>query len=213
MVVFPENFYTIGKEITISQIEKTILEIVGDINCNCLSLSGGLDSSLMLWFMLQVHKKVNTFTIGYPSSHPDIEHSILVASSFGNRVNHNTYVPNLKDIGNRTGNEAVKLFYKFVGNHTNKIIACDGIDEYACGYYSHQENPSDETYYKHIQELCEKHLIPLHCNSGNVKVFLPYLDSRLIFLLSQIPINKKVTAKQRKILMMKMSIFLFTLIR
>ena len=45
----------------------------------------------------------------------------------------------------------------------------------------------------------------MHENSGNVKVFLPYLDSRLISLLSQIPVSEKVDRNQRKKLMVKMA--------
>ena len=74
----------------------------------------------------------------------------------------------------------------------------DGIDEFMCGYYDHQKYPTEETYYKHIRELVALHLVPLDRNSGNVFVYEPYLDERLLSVLSMIPISDKVDSMTRK---------------
>ncbi len=203
MVVCLDNFDTIGKPVSIVELEKTILQIVSEIDCNCLALSGGLDSSLLLWFMLQVHDTVNTFTIGSKDNHPDVKHSKIAAKFFGSRVSHRVHV--LDNALSREGPDAVRTFYKFVSDYTDKIISGDGIDEYTCGYYDHQKSPNEETYYKHLRVLAENHLIPLDKNSGNVDVFLPYLDPRLLLLLTQIPLREKVTEQQRKIVMVKLA--------
>ena len=211
MIVYPINWMEVGRSITIKDIEFSIEEILSQLSCNCLALSGGLDSSLMLYFMLQRFKKVEAFTIGVSEYHPDVKYSTLVVSDLG-RTKHRIYIPTQKEIDEEEnqskdlkGDKATRLFYKFVSKYTDEIISCDGIDEYMAGYYDHQENPNEETYYKYIRQLREKHLEPLNRNSDQVKIYLPYLDSKLLCLLSQIPIAKKVTFEQRKTLIIAMA--------
>jgi len=211
MIVYPEYWRDIGRPIEIKEIEDKILSIVYEIDCDCLALSGGLDSSLMLYFMLKKHQQVRAFTIGISEKHPDVKYSKLVVDNLG-RTKHRIYIPTLREIGGEKeqegdfrGDKAIRLFYKFVSKYTDEIISCDGIDEYMAGYYDHQENPGEKTYYKYIRQLREKHLEPLNRNSGRVKVYLPYLDSKLLFLLSQIPIAEKVTFEQRKTLVVAMA--------
>jgi asparagine synthetase B (glutamine-hydrolysing) len=56
-----------------------------------------------------------------------------------------------------------------------------------------------------MKRLQEEQLIPLNKNSGQVKVYLPYLDNRLVLLFSQIPISEKVDSKHRKKIMIQMA--------
>jgi len=206
MIVHPGCWRNIGKSIESREIENAILSIVYKIDCDCLALSGGLDSSLMLYFMLKKHQQVRAFTIGISEEHPDVKYSKLVVDNLG-RTKHRIYIPTREEINGEKnqskdirGDKATRLFYKFVSKYTDEIISCEGIDEYMAGYYDHQENPDEETYYKHIRQLREKHLEPLNRNSGQVKIYLPYLDSKLLCFLSQIPIAEKVTSEQRKTL-------------
>ncbi len=83
MIHSPNGWEEIGRPIELKEIEDKILEVVSRTCCNCLALSGGLDSSLMLYFMLQIYGKVRAFTIGYPEDHPDIKYSVLVAEELG----------------------------------------------------------------------------------------------------------------------------------
>lgn len=207
MIVSPDNWMNIGRPIKIKDIEDSILRILSEIDCNCLSLSGGLDSSLILFFMLKIHTQVRTFTIGYSESHPDIKYSRMIVSNFKN-IEHKIYIPTAEEkefMGKSDSmeDETVKLFYRYIKLHTKKIIACDGIDEFMCGYYKHQENPDEKTYYNYIRQLKSSQLIPLDQNSGDIEVYLPYLDDRLISLLSQIPINQKVDNNNRKKIMVE----------
>lgn len=213
MIIYPKDWARIGQPIELKEIEDTILQILSEINCPYLSFSGGLDSSLMLYFMLKSYRQVETFTIGISELHPDIKYSKLIVnklSTFGD-IKHKIYIPNQEEIEiekqstDFEGDEAVRLFYKFVGKYTNEIISCDGIDEYMCGYYDHQKNPTEETYYNYIRRLQKEQLIPLDKNSGKVKVYLPYLDNRLYLLLSQIPISEKVDSGYRKKIMVQMA--------
>ena len=210
MIVYPKNWDEIGQPIQIKKIEKTILETIEAIGCNCLAFSGGLDSSLLLYFMYQVFSDVKTFTIGLSNSHPDVKYSIKVASQFTN-VSHNVYIPTLKQRSEAkhkndfAGDNAVRLFYKFVGTFTEEIISGDGIDEFMCGYYKHQESPSEEVYFDYMRRLQKEQLAPLNKNSGKIKVHLPYLDSKLILLLSQIPLTDKADINCRKKIMIQLA--------
>lgn len=211
MIVHPENWKEIGQPIYCRKIENTLVEILSDINCNSLAFSGGLDSSIMLYTMLQIHDKVHAFTIGYPANHPDIEHAKLIVSKLDGNISHHIFTPTIDEIvksrhvKDYQGDNAVRLLYKYISDYTNSVIACDGIDEFTGGYYAHQSNPSEETYYGFLKKLRDEQLIPLDKNSGYLKVYLPYLDSRLILLLAQIPLEEKVDFNQRKKIMVSLA--------
>ncbi len=211
MIVSPLEWNEIGQPVRVRDIEIAISKVLSEISCDCLAFSGGLDSSLMLYFMLQRHKRVRTFTIGFPEDHPDLLHAQIVADSLGNVVLDNYYVPTREEIeaekqpGDFEGDAAVRLFYRFVAGETPEIIACDGIDEYMAGYYMHQDCITEGTYYGIIRDLRRNHLLPLNANSGKVDVYLPYLDSRLISLYSQIPLSEKIDEETRKKFMVSMA--------
>jgi len=210
MIVYPENWQNIGKPIKIENIEKTILTILNDINCNSIALSGGIDSSLIIYYLNKIHKNINAFTIGLSKNHPDIQYSKLAVNNI-QKIKHYIYIPTKKEIINEQqkndyeGDVAVRLFYKYVKKYTDRIIACDGIDEFMCGYYGHQKNPNEKTYYKYIRKLQVEQLKPLNKNSFNVKVYLPYLNQKLLTLLYQIPIYDKVDINERKKIMVKIA--------
>lgn len=210
MIIHPKNWSTVGQPIQINDIEEEILQTLVDINCSRLSFSGGLDSSLMLSYMVHVFDKVIAYTIGFPENHPDIEYSRLVAKEF-RKVEHVVYVPTAdevaKELSSKSGPDVgVRLFYKFLAKQRiSSIVACDGIDEFMCGYYDHQQHPDEETYYKYIRHLQDEQLKPLDKNSGRIKVYLPYLDERVVYLLSQIPLSDKVDKENRKKIMVNLA--------
>lgn len=206
MIVHPKPWAEIGQPIQIEEIGEMISQILTEISCPCLSLSGGLDSSLILYYMAGIFHKVCAFTIGYPLTHPDITYSTMAVNQFGN-IEHIIYTPTPEEIGTNTDESIpVKLFYKFLAKEKIKrIIACDGIDEFMAGYYDHQRQPDENTYYKFIRRLSNEHLKPLNDNSGDIKVYLPYLDTRLLSLLSQIPLSDKVDIHHRKKIMVKLA--------
>ncbi|HUU39572.1 MAG TPA: asparagine synthase-related protein [Desulfatiglandales bacterium] len=203
MIVYPEKWNCIGKKITIRETEKALLGVLSRIPSNNLAFSGGLDSSLLLHCLSMIHNKVRAFTIGLSENHPDVLFSKLLIKNYQN-IEHIIYIPTRMEINKEKkdikfeGDDAVKLFYKFVSRYTNNIIAGDGLDEFMCGYYIHQSNPNEQTYYKYISKLQKEQLRPLNKKSGKVKVYLPYLDEKLIYLYSQIPISDKVDKNGRK---------------
>lgn len=212
MIIYPKNWDKIGQPVEIRDLEIAIIRTLREIPCESLALSGGLDSSLLLYFMLKVHKQVNAFTIGGSEKHRDIKYATLVAEELG-RTKHLYYIPTQREIdeegdqdGDLMGDKAVRLFYRFVGKHTRGIVSGDGIDEFMCGYYDHQSYPTEPAYFRLIRRLRQEHLEPLDRNSMGVKVYLPYLDAGFLYLLGQIPTYEKVTERERKILMIKMAV-------
>jgi len=209
MIIYPENWEKIGQPIQIKDIEKVILQTLSRIGCPFLSFSGGLDSSLMLYFMAKIFPKVFCLTIGFPENHPDVEYSRLVVKEFKN-VKHVIYIPTQKEIAKEGRNPRqdlpVKLFYEFLTRKKMpEIIACDGIDEFLCGYYDHQHHPNEKTYYNFLRRLSKEHLKPLNKNSGDIDVYLPFLSKELLYLLAQIPVSEKVDRHNRKKIMVKMA--------
>jgi len=210
MIAYPCDWKKVGQKIQLKEIEKIIIKILEDTRCNSLAFSGGIDSSLLLYFMSKIYNEVRVFTIGINDNHPDIIYAKNMAKMFDN-VKHYVYIPTEKDINlavrenDFKGDNAVRLLYEYAYRYTDRIIAGDGIDEFVCGYYDHQKNPTEDIYFKYMYKLQEEQLIPLNINSGKIKVYLPYIDNRLIFLLSQIPLKDKIDLNCRKKIMVNLA--------
>jgi len=209
MIVYPINWNRNYEELSIPEksIEVDIIKIVNiihdilkDIKIFDLAYSGGIDSTLMLLFLSEFGRNINTYTISIRETHPDIKFA-RIGSSFFNS-NHKEFIvqETTKEIDKFKGDNAVRQFFENVQKYTNSIICCDGIDEFMCGYYDHISMPQ-ERYQYYLSRLLPEHLIPLNANSGKVKVYLPYLDDRLVNILRNIIINKKVENDIRKKIM------------
>ena len=215
MIVFPKNWNAVGRHIGIKEIDTRLNAVIWGIDCNALSFSGGLDSSLLLYHMCMVRLPIardffpvpiSVFTAARSKTHPDIIFAKMVVKYFKKKyshiqfTHHIMYVPKEQDNG-------IELFYKFIAKYTNEIIAGDGVDEFMCGYYDHQFTGScrELTYHERIRELQKNHLIPLHEASGKVRVYLPYINESLITLYSQIPLSGKVDKNARKKVMVALA--------
>lgn len=200
MIIYPDNWDEIGQLIDIAKIEQTIIQILSEIDCNCLSLSGGVDSSLTLYYMTKIWgSNIEAYTTAIDEKHPDYIFSKMIARYFD--IKWQPFFPKKLQTkkGDYPGDEIVRAFYNYLNEKgVKEIITCDGIDEYMGGYYAHMENPSEDIYYHFLRKLKDEQLSPLNKNSGKVKIYLPYLDSRLILLLSQIPLKEKFDKTSRK---------------
>jgi hypothetical protein len=187
-------------DIDVSLIINELMNILKRMDVRCLSFSGGLDSTIMLCVMKMVFDNVNTYTISSREDHPDIQFARIGSECY--KTNHHEFIvePTKKDTDQFTGDNAVRQFFENVGNYTNEIICCDGIDEFMCGYYDHL-NGSFNTYEHYLSRLTPDHLIPLNVNSGKVKVFLPYLSNSLISIYRMIPLRAKISGDERKFVM------------
>lgn len=203
MIVHPSNWQKLGREITIEDIDGAMRRVISEIDCLNLSFSGGVDSSLLLYYLLEVKGKANTFTIANDIEHPDIEYSRKAISFFEHKykiqIPHHTMVrPNI------SGDALVFSYYRALSNLIPSIITGDCIDELACGYYNHQDL-KEETYQDYLQSLQDNHLIPLNENSGKVQVYLPFADDRIANLFYRIPLYRKVNETSRKKIIMELA--------
>lgn len=205
MLKFPANWKKIGQPIDYKQIQSTLIDVLQCIGCRNLSLSGGLDSTYMLYCMVEAFDtNINTYTVVGGKNHPDYIYSKMAVEYFG--VHWNPIVLTLDGRLDPGGNNVIRYFYTYLKSYgVENILACDGIDEFMCGYYAHQKDLTEETYFKILNELVMKHLIPLDQNSGDINVHLPYLDEKLITLYMQIPFCEKVNIKARKCIMKKLA--------
>jgi len=164
MIVFPMNWDLVGRHIGIKEIDSVLNGIIWGISCNALSFSGGLDSSLLLYHMYMVRlptakdfspAPIRLFTAARSKIHPDIKAAKMVVKYFRKKYLHIDlkhyifYVPDGQDNG-------IELFYKYIAQYTDEIIAGDGVDEFMCGYYDHQSNHiilgKERIYYYHIRQ-------------------------------------------------------------
>jgi len=198
MIIFPSNWRQLGKEVFINDIDNAMRQIMSEIKCTNLSFSGGGDSSLLLYYLLEVKGNANAYTCVNDANHPDIEYSRKALDYFEQiykiKIPHHTMIrPNV------SGDELVKSYYGALSCLLTDIIAGDCIDELACGYYGHQDL-QEETYQDYLQKVQSNHLEPLNENSGNVRVYLPFADDRVASLFHRIPVYKKVSKVERKII-------------
>lgn len=201
MIKYPQNWCGIGHEIDPSDIADALMRCIGKLGVRNLSLSGGIDSTLLLYFMKKVlGNPIHCYTISFNEYHLDYTYAKMATEFFS--VEHHPYF--LRKV--LEPDDIVKAFYEHLAAIEIKdIIAGDGIDEFACGYYSHLEDKSEQNYISWIRRMQAEQLIPLHQNSGDVNVYLPYLSSEVVKLLSLVPLYEKIDAVQRKMLVYYMA--------
>ena len=208
MIVYPKdwkkNYEDLNQPNITLEIINVLQKVLKEINVPYISYSGGVDSTIVLAIMSQIFDKVYTYTISSRATHPDVLFA-RQGSRFYKTIHREFIVaPTRKESDVFNGDNAVRQLFELLPSHTNKIICCDGIDEFMCGYYDHQEN-TVERYKHYLSRLLPDHLIPLHNNSGDVEVFEPYLDERLVNIFRNIPLSEKVDSENRKKIMFKIA--------
>ena len=211
MIVYPNTWREIGKVPTIEEIEDYIFEVINNLNCTKLALSGGIDSSYMLWCMLKIFGKRNVkcYTISLNHDHPDYIYSKQIVKDLG-VINWSCYFPSNNEVEellkDKNGDSIVEKFFVWLNKEkAEEIICCDGIDEFMGGYYDHLHNPTHETYYDFMTRLQKEQLEPLHKNSADIKVFLPYMNKKLIELYDRIPMSDRFDNNNRKKIMIELA--------
>lgn len=201
MIAYPLNWDEIGHKVSPGEIAEEIQECILKLNVRNLSLSGGIDSTLLLYFMKTLlGNPIHCYTIALDETHPDYYYAKMATEFFG--VEFHPYV-----LGKPTsGEESVKTFYdRLKTDGVKDIIVGDGIDEFTCGYYSHQKDQSEQNYISWIRRLHAEQLVPLNKNSGDISVYLPYLSPDVIALLSLVPLYEKVDLSCRKKIIVEMA--------
>jgi len=205
MIIHPTDWRMVGNPVSLVRIEHAIISALSKIDCSCLSFSGGLDSCLLLYYMLKLGRKFRTCTIASSDDHPDIEYSHRALSFFKALLHTDIVESHWFVRKGLTGDDLVSAFYSILASHTDSIITGDGVDEFMCGYYGHQNNPTEDVYFDYLHKLQKAHLGPLNENSGSVKVYLPYLDEQVTSLLWQVPLADKVDKDNRKKIMLQLA--------
>jgi len=182
-----------------SELLNKLYLILKTINVPHLGYSGGIDSTIMLDVMAATYsdRKVHTYIIASREDHPDVQFA-RKGSKIYNTIHHEFIVePTHKKTDRFEGDNAVRQLFELLPKFTDKIICCDGIDEFMCGYYNHQHKTASN--YKHyLSNLVINQLIPLNHASKDIEIYLPYLDNQLIDIYRKIPLTDKVDSKHRK---------------
>lgn len=201
MIKYPKEWRKTGRIITPNEIANQLESIISKIGVRNLSLSGGIDSTLLLYFMKKtLGSPIHCYTVALDEYHPDYLYAKMAATFFGVELR-----PCFLRC-DKQPDEIVKTFYDYLTYMgVKEIIAGDGIDEFACGYYSHQKDGSEENYIRWIRALYNDHLLPFDDNSLSVAVHLPYLAPEVITLLSLIPLYEKTDCEHRKTIIVNMA--------
>jgi len=213
MIVYPDNWkkdYNDYADYDIdiaSIVERILQDVIYNINVNHLAYSGGIDSTIMLALLKQTYNVVHTYTISSRKDHPDVLFARLGSEKY--ETDHHEFIvePTNVETDEFPGDNAVRQFFEHVGKHTDRIITCDGVDEFMCGYYAHMDG-TQETYEHYLSRLTPDHLVPLDSASGNVKVYVPYLNRWMICIYRNIPLSAKVDENNRKKIMVEIANYL-----
>lgn len=198
MIVYPSNWQEIGVPINVSRVDTALRQAVDELPCNNLSFSGGLDSSLLLYYLLELKKGITCFTVVNDAQHPDLRYSIKVIDWFERK--YNVSIEHTKLIlPTLSGDTLVREYYRKLEFIIESIIVGDCADELSCGYYAHQDL-QEKTYQEYLNKLQLEHLKPLNANSGNVKVYMPYANDKVLSLFLQMPLYDKVSLSGRKLI-------------
>jgi len=211
MIIYPNTWRDIGTKPSIEEIENYIFEVITNLGCRNIALSGGIDSSYMLWCMVQIFgKNINCYTIVLNHNHPDYIYSKQIVKFLGIST-WSCYFPSDREakelLEDKNGNSTVEKFFDWleIQERVDEIICCDGIDEFMGGYYSHLHKPTHEIYYNFMLKLQKEQLEPLNKNSGKVDVLLPYMNKSLIELYNRIPMSDRFDSNNRKKIMIELA--------
>jgi len=219
MIIYPKKWNrdyakdldSIDPMIFVDGLQELLLIAIDEIKVMHLAYSGGIDSTIMLAEMTKVFGsekffgdqkkgKIHTYTLSSREDHPDMIFARQGAELYGS-IHHEFIVkPEAPLEGDNPGDNIVRQFFNEISEHTSEIICGDGIDEYMCGYYDHMADP-DYYYSYYLSRLNSGHLVPLDEASGEVFVYLPYLEPHIVSLMLNIDLEYKVSSKERKKLM------------
>lgn len=213
----PSPVETLDLPSTAEQIKDILFDAVA-IHCNGAAnmgvfLSGGLDSSILAALSCRQDTEVHTFTVGFSQSQ-DQFYAREVADYLG--THHHEYISDLTEIYEilpsviyHLESFDVSLVRSAVANYlasqqaaesgVDIILMGEGADELFGGYnYLKNKNPVEQSLELN-KLLAESHSMSLQrvdrmTSAYGLDVGLPFMDSRLIKLAEQIPINYKITA-------------------
>lgn len=215
----PSPAETLDLQSTADQIKDILLDAVA-VHCNGetgigVFLSGGLDSSILAALSCRQGAEVHTFTVGFAQGQ-DQFYAREVADYLG--THHHEYISNLEEIDEILPSVIyylesfdVSLVRSAVANYlaskqaaesgVDIILMGEGADELFGGYdYLKNKNPAEQSS-ELSKLLAESHSMSLQrvdrmTSAYGLDVGLPFMNSRLIDLAGQIPMNYKITGNK-----------------
>jgi asparagine synthetase B (glutamine-hydrolysing) len=191
-----------------------------------LTLSGGIDSTLALAILRELHpdQRIVTVVMGGSPGHDDVQFAQLAAETF--KSEHYVCVPDkdaifdgvmkYKEVSRGQdlheamlrGDDGDSILYSYLSEKlgAKAVISCDGIDEQLGGYPGHRwgiesAESKKQQFDKFWGDLLEGHLKPLVriADSLDIRVIFPYLDADVIDYSSHIPLDERTTKDESKI--------------
>lgn len=188
-----------------SSVSNAIEESSGNIG---VLLSGGVDSSLLLSFVLR-HQNVPVFTVATDISHPDLEAAQRLAKEY--KLKHYVIMPTKDDLDEAytamkgrkkifPGDAGVYIALKWAKeNEIDTILASDGIDEQVGGYWWHANNSDrfasrEEAFQYFWGATYDEQIAPMleSSNDIGVEIKFPFLDRNVVSVINRIPLDKRV---------------------
>ena len=191
--------------------ESVALRVDTDLTVGVI-LSGGLDSSLALIHVQEMHPDCVAYTVGMPGS-PDLEYARRLTKDLG--IAHEVVEVKPSDIGLADVREAVrvseateygdvinsvvslKVFERVRETGVKVVLAGDGSDELFGGYDMYQDIDAEmarELFLHKIRHLSSTELQRVDRTSmgRQVEARVPYLDIEMLLLAMRIPLEFKV---------------------
>jgi asparagine synthetase B (glutamine-hydrolysing) len=180
------------------------------MGCVHLALSGGVDSTLLLYKFIEHGFPVVAHTMASHEEHPDLVHARQAVNQAKGDVRHEAHLREATEEETRRSNRLLGmekdrpdnylLLMEEVHRHTHDIICGDCIDEMMGGYYRHLDSPTEGTFQELIGRLIPNHLIPLdRCSSlYRVRVHLPYADTRVLDACQRFYFQELIVEGERK---------------
>lgn len=199
-------------------LEDALTAVTKDIGERCLghgprvhlALSGGVDSTLLLYKFLEHGFPVTAHTMVASEENPDFIHAGIAVSQAPGDVQHEIHFREATEEETRRSNHFLGmekdrpdnylLLMEEIAKLTRVIVCGDCIDEMMGGYYRHRDAPTKDTFQDLMGQLVPNHLSPLdRCSSlYRVWVFLPYADERVVGVCRRFHFMELVIDGERK---------------
>lgn len=179
----PEGFATPeqAREAGVQCFLEALLAVVRELPSTVhLALSGGVDSTVLLYALCQEGKTVYAHTIVADLNHPDMQAAIRAVAQAPGTV----YFVSHRVTPTDPPLDAYNYLLGAVKAHSDQVVCGDCIDEMLAGYYKHAQsgNKHQQVYDELLADLIPKHLVPLNAASQEhgIQVTLPYADARVM---------------------------------
>jgi len=171
-------------------------------------LSGGIDSSILLYLFLQDGFEFSIFSMGNSLDHPDIQHSSRLCREL-DQTQH-ILIPGKEDITRakritgevNKGDAGCYLLLEFASRFVDTIIATDGIDELMGGYWDHlcpDGSLNLEAFERYQTDLWPKHIEPMISSAGKIGINVKYLYLEEPFhsVVSEISLQERIAGGRK----------------